>query len=178
MARKRRAEQRDHGDAALLIGSVELRRVRAVLALGGVPWPELEDAVQEVRVKLLAARERPDAAPIRNQGPWLAVVASRVAADWHRDRERDTGLRERLAARWADRPPVHPQADCDLALTVAEGLEQLTVLQRQAVVLRFYVDLPVGEIASLLEVAEGTVKSRLHSAVAALRSRMDDVEVI
>lgn len=153
------------------------RRVRAVLAMGGVPWGDVEDAVQEVRLRLLEAQTNPGAERIRNPGAWSSVVASRVAIDWQRSRKRDTGLREKLAARWAERSTAHPQADRDLALIVAEGLERLTALQRQVVVLRFYADLTVRDIAGLLEVAEGTVKSRLHSAVAALRERMDEMEV-
>ncbi|WP_419998838.1 hypothetical protein [Streptomyces boninensis] len=61
-------------------------RVRGILALGGVPWDQLDDGVQQVQLKLLEARRRE---PIRNEDAWTAVVASRVAADWHRSRTRD-----------------------------------------------------------------------------------------
>lgn len=165
-----------------LVEPAELRRVRAVLVLGGVPWDELEDGVQQVRLKLLeeragqAGRGRRE---IRNEAAWLSVVASHVAADWHRARSRDAGLRERLAARWLRRPPAeHPQEHRVLALTVADGLEELTVAQRQVLVLRFYADLPVRDIARLLDIPEGTVKSRLHAAVGALRTLLREREVI
>ncbi len=46
---------------------------------------------------------------------------------------------------------------------MAEGLEALPPAQRQVVV-RFYADLSVAGIAQALEIPEGTVKSRLHSA--------------
>ncbi|MDA1361702.1 sigma-70 family RNA polymerase sigma factor [Glycomyces luteolus] len=163
--------------ASLLTDQQEVERVRAVLALGGVPWDDLDDALQEVRLKLLQSRSKPALETIRSPGAWASVIASRVAADWHRSRKRDIGLRERLAARWTARPPEHPQEDRDLALAVAERLELLTDLQRQVVALRFYVDLPVRDIALVLEIPEGTVKSRLNSAVAALRSRMKVEEI-
>ncbi|MCT2588372.1 sigma-70 family RNA polymerase sigma factor [Streptomyces sp. N2-109] len=178
MARWRRAGTAGRDDASPLTGTENVRRVRAVLALGGVPWDEVEDGVQEVRLKLIQTQAGLDGKEIRSPEAWMSVVASRVAADWHRARIRDTGLRERLATRWAKWPPDHPQEDRDLALTVANGLEQLTLLQRQVVALRFYADLPVHDIARLLDVPEGTVKSRLNSAVAALRTRMRDMEVI
>nr|WP_275406333.1 sigma factor-like helix-turn-helix DNA-binding protein [Streptomyces cyaneofuscatus] len=54
----------------------------------------------------------------------------------------------------------------------------MSLLQRQMVSLRFYADLPVSTIAELLEIPEGTVKSRLHSTVAALRRRLQEKEVI
>ncbi|BFO21163.1 hypothetical protein SHKM778_75510 [Streptomyces sp. KM77-8] len=62
-----------------------------------------------------------------------------------------------------------------LALTVAEGLERLPKAQRQALVLRYYADLSVPTIARLLDVPEGTVKSRIHGAVATLRRELRDI---
>ncbi|MFJ4011091.1 RNA polymerase sigma factor [Streptomyces sp. NPDC090026] len=153
-------------------------RIRAVLLMSGMPWQELDDGVQQVRMKFLEAQADPGQADIRDVSAWVAVVASRVAADWHRGRAKDMGLRERLAARWALRPAEHPQEHRDLALTVAGGLERLTPVQRQVLVLRYYTDLPVTGIAELLGVPEGTVKSRIHTAVAALRTELSDMEAI
>jgi RNA polymerase sigma-70 factor (sigma-E family) len=46
--------------------------------------------------------------------------------------------------------------------------------QRAAVVLRFYEDLDYPEIASLLGCSEVTVRSHVHRALAALRSRLSE----
>lgn len=157
-----------------LLEPSDVELVRAMLALGGVPWAELDDGVQQVRVKLLETEGR-----IRNLRAWLSVVSSRVAVDWHRNRSRDASLRERLAARWQDHPPTGQSEDSRLlALTVAEELEGLPVTQRQVLALRYYADLTVRDIAHRLSVPEGTVKSRLHTAVAALGRRLRDMEVI
>lgn len=153
--------------------------VRAVLVLGGVPWTDLDDGVQQVRLRLLEAEADPAREEIRNPAAWQAVVASRVAADWHRSRSRDEGLRKRLAARWAQDDSVrHPQADRVLALSVADALEGLDASHRQVLTLRFYADLTVRQIAQHLDIPEGTVKSRLHTATSALRSKLRDMEVI
>lgn len=96
--------------AAAEDGAVDIGRLRAVLLMSGLPWGELDDGVQQVRLKLLEEKARRGADGIRDERAWTSVVASRVAIDWHRQRTRETGLRERLAARWAVRPPVeHPQ---------------------------------------------------------------------
>ncbi|MYS45871.1 sigma-70 family RNA polymerase sigma factor, partial [Streptomyces sp. SID5998] len=65
-----------------------------------------------------------------------------------------------------------------LSLAVAQGLDELPGPQRQVLVLRFYADLPVRDIAEQLGVPEGTVKSRLHTAVRALRTRLHENEVV
>ncbi|MFL1381418.1 RNA polymerase sigma factor [Nocardiopsis protaetiae] len=136
-------------------------------------WNDLDDGVQEVRLKLLQ-----HSAPIREPLAWLAVVASRVAVDWHRGRTREEGLRERLAARWSGRPTsTGGEEERVLALTVADCLDGLPAAQRQILTLRFYADLTVRDIAAVLEIPEGTVKSRLHTAVGAMRSKLRDTEV-
>ncbi len=152
-------------------------RVRAVLALGGVPHHELDDGVQKVRLRLLENAARPGQEPIRDPVAWAVVVASRVAIDWHRGQKRDDGLRDRLAARWTTSPEPAPE-DRVLAMAVAQGMDALPELHRQVLTLRFYADLQVKDIAVALEVPEGTVKSRLHAAVSALRERLREIEVI
>ncbi|CAL9327622.1 hypothetical protein SUDANB1_00002 [Streptomyces sp. enrichment culture] len=84
-----------------------------------------------------------------------------------------------LAARWQERPPGGESEDSRLlALSVAEGLEGLPMAQRQVLALRYYADLSVRDNAHRLSVPEGTVKSRMHNAVAALGQRLRDMEVI
>ena len=154
-------------------------RVRAVLALNGVPSHELDDGVQQVRLRLIEQAVRPGGEQIRDPVAWAVVVASRVAIDWHRGRARDDGLRDRLAARWTggSAPGAAPE-DRVLALALAAGMDALPLPQRQVLTLRFYADLPVRDIAAALDVPEGTVKSRLHAAVASLRERLRETEVI
>ena len=54
---------------------------------------------------------------------------------------------------------------------VATAIAQLAPMQRAAVVLFYWDDLPVREIAEVLEVSESTVKQHLHRA----RHRLADV---
>lgn len=141
MARSaRRAHEKD--DPPGLADPAEVRRVRTVLALGGVPWDALDDGVQQVRLKLLEEQAKPTRPEVRNPLAWLTVVASRVASDWHRSRSRDAGLRQRLTERWSQPPAEHSEEHRVLALTVAEELESMPAAQRQVLVLRYYVDLP------------------------------------
>jgi RNA polymerase sigma factor (sigma-70 family) len=53
------------------------------------------------------------------------------------------------------------------------GFARLTLEQRAVIVLRIYFDLPVEHVAVALDVPVGTVKSRLHRAVSALRASLE-----
>ncbi|MEU6197390.1 sigma-70 family RNA polymerase sigma factor [Streptomyces sp. NPDC047061] len=169
----RRAQGDQHGDP---LDADQERRVRAVLALGGVPQADLLDGVQQVRLRLLERAAGGQEAP-RDVSAWAAVVASHLAMDWHRAKRRQERLGERLASL---RQPDHALGEDTrlLSVAVARGLDELPDAQRQILVLRFYADLPVRGIAEELGIPEGTVKSRLHTAVRALRARLHEDEVV
>ena len=60
-------------------------------------------------------------------------------------------------------------ADRDL---VERQLNDLPTDHRAVIVLRFYLDLPLDEVGDILDIPVGTVKSRLHRALASLRESM------
>lgn len=66
-------------------------------------------------------------------------------------------------------PPPGPPPDSD-RVDGGRLLATLTAEQREVALLRFVDDLPLGEIAAALDVPVGTVKSRLHAAIAAMRA--------
>lgn len=93
---------------------------------------------------------------------------------------RDRLRRRRVRPIAMDLPPDLPATDAgpDLATVdaVARAVADLSPDHRAVVVLRFWADLPIEEIAARTGERPGTVKSRLHYAVAHLRAawRPDD----
>jgi len=65
-----------------------------------------------------------------------------------------------------------PASATDVRDAIGRAVARLTVDQRLVVALRFYLDLPIDEIAFRTGVPAGTVKSRLHHAVQALRAAL------
>ena len=67
----------------------------------------------------------------------------------------------------------------DVAGTIADrdelerGFARLSLDHRAVLVLKHYLDLPNDEIAAALDVPEGTVRSRLHNGLKALRAAID-----
>lgn len=74
-------------------------------------------------------------------------------------------------------PPDEPSAEHG-AITLLErsavvaALRTLPTRQREAVVLRFYLDLPEREVAATMRISQGAVKSHMARAMAALRSQL------
>jgi RNA polymerase sigma-70 factor, ECF subfamily len=66
-------------------------------------------------------------------------------------------------------------AETDERLAVArETIADMPALQREILDLRFQHDLSYAEIAEALDVPVGTVRSRLHNALAMLRERLEE----
>ena len=85
-----------------------------------------------------------------------------------------SALRRRRVKRTAEERLPHRSSSFDVVDELSDSLRILTARQRAVVVLRFYADLPEAEIAAVLGVRPGTVKSTLHTALRRLRLELSD----
>jgi RNA polymerase sigma-70 factor (ECF subfamily) len=130
------------------------------------------DAVQEATMRSWQKlRNLRPGMPMR---PWfLAIVANQC--------------RNIARGRWwsvlrVDSPPRNVSVGFEDR--VAEGadlrraLRRLSPEQREAIVLHYYLDLPLDEAAGIAGVPPGTIKSRINRGLAALRPFFDPVEAV
>ena len=104
---------------------------------------------------------------------WVFRVALNLSTSRGRRLAAERRAHERLDV---PRPAAADEAD---RLAVRAAVAALPDRQRAALVLRYYADLPVAEVAVAMRCAEGTVKSLTAKAVANLRAAIDDdVEVV
>jgi RNA polymerase sigma-70 factor (ECF subfamily) len=113
-----------------------------------------EDLAQEtiVRVCLHWNRVRHLNAP----GAWAHRVALNLAHSYFRRRQAGRRALQRLAIRVS---VDHIDDDTANTVAVRAALAGLPDRQRAALVLRYYVDLPVASVAEILGCPEGTVKT-------------------
>src|SRR5262245_66436788 len=129
---------------------------------------EAQDAVQEAFARALA---RPKAlSDVESPEAWLRTVAINVVRRrWRRRKLLDTILlRDRPVARLVEPEPEPDRTDLRDALT------QIPPQFREVIVLHYLADLPVDEVAEVLGVPVGTVKSRLSRGRAALADHLGD----
>lgn len=132
---------------------------------------EAEDAAQDAFVKAYYALGRfRSGAPFR---PWLL----RIVANEARNRRSASGRRATLSLRAAlDRPSgdaaPSPEAAAlahEQRAALVQAVNGLRPEDRQAIALRYFLDLDEEEMAAALNCARGTVKSRLSRALGRLR---------
>lgn len=129
---------------------------------------EAQDVVQEAFARALA---RPRGlTDVDNPEAWLRTVAVNVVRRrWRRRKLLDTILlRDRPIARTVEPAPGPERTD------LREALAELPTTYREVIVLHYFADLGVEEVATVLQVPVGTVKSRLSRGRAALAERLGD----
>lgn len=103
---------------------------------------------------------------------YLLRAVARANIDRFRS-ERSRSGRERFVA-VAEEQVHDAPASVALRLDVMTALDELPAEQRVVVVLRFWLGLPVDDIAAVLDVPTGTVKSRLSRALDRLEVLLRD----
>jgi RNA polymerase sigma-70 factor (sigma-E family) len=139
-----------------------LRRVGFLLTGS---WDQAEELAQEAMARTYAVWPRVR----RYQRP--AAYARKVLVNRHRSVLR----RAVVEARHLLTSPPQDRHEPDFGgddLVLWQALQQLSSRQRAGVVLRYYLDLPEAEVARLLGVPLGTVKSLVHRALARLRDQL------
>ncbi len=134
---------------------------------------EAEDALQEA---CLAAWRRGDSLrdPDRFE-PWFERIVVNECRDRLRGRRRGQVRAIALEGAWrSDGEGLAPDpADRDAARDLDRAFDALDPDHRIVVLLRYWQDLTVDDIAERVGVPAGTVKSRLHYALRALRAGLE-----
>ncbi len=144
---------------------------------------DAEDLLQDVVIKLAPRVE--ELLQLQQPGPWLAKVIYRQFIDMKRQQLRQRTLSLSVVGDLSEQDTAvgaHTDPQPDPATTkfhsqvqglVATALASLTPDQRALVVLADMEELPLADVAQILDIPVGTVKSRLHRTRALLRQRLE-----
>ena len=147
-----------------------------------------EDIVQETFLQVHLSMERFDVS--RRFRPWVFTIAANKARDYLRSQKRrpevpldavadgssDGGpsFREFLSGRSVG-PAVALERE-ERSSRVRQLVEQLPLYLKEVLVLGYYHGFAYKEMANVLDVPIGTIKSRLHSAVAKMGDLISSLE--
>ncbi|MHC4292538.1 MAG: RNA polymerase sigma factor [Planctomycetota bacterium] len=130
-------------------------------------WQILQETWLHV-VKSIDTLKRPEYLP-----KWLYSICHHKIVTYYRQRHREAELCESIA-----NGSEISETECDRQFENAEsvhwGLGQIKPVSREVLTLFFLQDLSIDEIAEVLSVPAGTVKSRLYYARQQLRKVLED----
>lgn len=140
------------GTLVLLLGDVGVAEeiAQETLARVWLRWRQLADLAEAARAA------------------WAYRVAVNLGRSWLRRRMAERRALRRLGGR---AEAVHVDPDAAEAVAVRRAVAALPRRQRAAVILRFYADLSVEEVAEVMGCAPGTVKALTHQGLRALRDQ-------
>jgi RNA polymerase sigma-70 factor (sigma-E family) len=133
-------------------------------------WPDAEDAVQVALTRCYRRWRRVDvhlapAAYVRQ-----AVLHATV------DQQRRPWRRERPTAEIPDRATTDPVESSAERLDLVAALQALPARTRAVIVLRYWDDLSVREVADLLDCPQETVRTQAARGLARLRAALDTAD--
>ena len=166
--------QGDQSAAAVLICRYE-RLVRSFLRKITGRFELADDLAQETFVRLLKNAHRYDESyPMRT---WLLTIARRLSINYGRRMDEQVASTEYEGRRsGADGPAQQVEAADTRAATrvvLDQALAQLSEPQRLAVVLFHEQELSLDDVARVMEMPVGTIKSHLHRGRSALRKILE-----
>ncbi|MBZ2197312.1 sigma-70 family RNA polymerase sigma factor [Occultella gossypii] len=136
---------------------------------------EGEDLVQEALTKVFAVMRRPprgdDGVAVEHAEAYVRRTVLTLYLDGYRRRRRWAAVRHLLPGSESTSGPEKHSPD---RLDVDRALAVLGPKQRACMVLRYYADLTVPQIADELGVSPGTVKRHLHDAGLHLVAELDE----
>lgn len=139
-------------------------------------YGQAEEVAQEVLLEVWrkASSYDPELAGARG---WITMIARRRAVDRLRRAVTTALTQQRVEGRAAaaDRDYVLEQVEHNHDVqAVRAALDGLTVIQREAIVLAYYGGHTYADVASLLGVPAGTVKTRIRDGLTRLRNDLTD----
>lgn len=143
---------------------------RLTLAMLG-DQAEAEDAVQEIFMRVYKALDRYD--PKRAKlSTWLYRIAVNYCQSCLR-RRRVQALfwQQNQPDQAVQRNPIPDQFET--RRIIWQSIDQLGEKHRIPLILHYYLDMSAPEIATVLQIREGTVYSRLHTARRRLRGKLE-----
>jgi RNA polymerase sigma-70 factor (ECF subfamily) len=161
-----RARQGDAATWEMLVRQHQEPTFRlAYLILGDAA--DAEEIAQEAFVQAFLSLDNFDEQrPFR---PWILQITRNLA----RNRRRGLGRYWVHVKRWWQQQPVSVAEPADQAHTEArllwQAVSQLKPAWQEVIYLRYFLEMSETETAATLDIAPGTVKSRLHRALQALK---------
>ena len=131
-----------------------------------------DDLIQETMLK--AYLHIKDYNGASKYSSWLITIATRTYIDYVRKRKRERGLFQRLADEAGDMLKWRVQQTYPDNAAAIEVIGKLDPMYRIPLLLKHYYGYSYKEIADMLHVKEGTVKSRVNKSVLLVRKGMDE----
>ncbi|HEK9099107.1 sigma-70 family RNA polymerase sigma factor [Bacillus pfraonensis] len=139
---------------------------------------DVEDIVNEVYIQMWKSIANYDVN--RSFRFWLHGLIVKQVQDWRRRSWRRFRIfeKKKMYAQdqfyIVDEDILHKETRSELA----DFVQKLSYKHREVVIMRYFHEYSLDEIAALLHIPVGTVKSRLHTALKRLRIEMENVSAI
>jgi RNA polymerase sigma-70 factor (ECF subfamily) len=165
-------------NAAACLYNRHIDRVNRICYRIVLDGSQVQDCVQEVWLKVFRNLNRFRCR--QSFTAWLNTVTANTAIDYYRKwiKKGNRMINDKIHFRVADEQTGNQQMDnAAIHQSVHEALQEMTVKQRTALVLRYFEDMPTAEIARTLGCTKGTVRTHIRRSLLALRAKLNGKQI-
>jgi RNA polymerase sigma-70 factor (ECF subfamily) len=135
----------------------------------------VEDLAQETFIRALRALPSFDTAGRSRPSTWLLTIAARLAVDYRRKKRVPVQPIDDEHVAVSPHTPETERRRMEMGRALSRAARRLSDEQRDAFILAEFHGLDTKEIAAVLSIPEGTVKTRLFRARERLRALLEGV---
>jgi RNA polymerase sigma-70 factor (ECF subfamily) len=137
---------------------------------------DAQDAVQETAFRFL--RDLPRFRGDSSITTWSMGIAINVTREMRRRNRPSENIDDTQIAATprVARPPHESAATKESHAMLRDTLSDLPQRQREALLLRYFEDLSVDDVAAAMQCASGTVKATIHQALRSLREKLKQLK--
>jgi RNA polymerase sigma-70 factor, ECF subfamily len=150
-----------------------VEKVRAFMFCACDNWIDADDMTQDCYLRVLKAWKQFDGRASRHA--WLFGIAKRTRVDWFRHKNKDSVV---TIAEICDTycEINQKQTQTQSVEEIWEAVKKLTDEYREVIQLKFAAGLSYAQIAQTLDIPIGTVRSRLHRGLMAIKEQVGDLK--
>lgn len=125
----------------------------------------VQDSIQKALLKIGELR---DGQKLKS---WFYRIVVNTSLDFLRRRKKMIVVEDTKLESYA-----HGKSDRYQDIDLGNSIDMLPPIYRTVIVLRYFEDLKIDEIAEILEEKQSTIKTRIHRALSMLRIQMEETE--
>ncbi|MHC5074886.1 MAG: RNA polymerase sigma factor [Planctomycetota bacterium] len=144
------------------------KRIRAYMYCACGNWTQADDLLQDCYLRAFQRWGQFNGTGSRQA--WIFTIARNICIDFFRDRKQLT-RKVNDEALVMQRTTLHSNENLE---SIWNAINCLADEYRQVIYLRFAADLDYKEIASSLKIPIGTVRSRLHRGLKAIKEKLQE----
>ena len=136
----------------------------------------IADVVQEIMLKVFNNLEKYN--PLHSFSTWIFTIARNTCLDWNKRRVIKTVVLDENTLKGRNDSPEQIMLKRDIGLRIEKYIQKLPEVESQIAYMRFFENLKIKEISSVMKMPQGTIKFKIHTIKKNLKNLLAEEDYV